>query len=127
MNDTPSSPATPPTPSANDPIRDLQLAYAGLKAQIIGILIVLIILGLGLNIFLLRQVGLARKQSAELEQFIGAYAKGGVPQFNEFLGKLREFSKTNPDFTNILNKYFLPPGQTSAAPISPAATPPPRP
>lgn len=128
MTETPSNnPLPPETQPAIDPIRELQLAFAKLRAQMIGILIILIILGLGLNIFLLRQVGMARKQATELEQFVGAYAKTGVPQLNDFLSRLREFSKDNPDFTPILNKYFLPPGKTSAPPALPSPTSPPRP
>jgi hypothetical protein len=38
---------------------------------------------------------------------------------SEFLTRLQGFTKTNPDFTNILHKYWMPTNAPAAAPVSP--------
>jgi hypothetical protein len=66
----------------------------------------LVILTFSLFVFFLRETSLARRQIAEMAQFVAQYEKGEGRAINDFRIKLQGFAKTHPDFVPVYNKYF---------------------
>ena len=66
----------------------------------------LILLNVGLNIFLLKQVKLARRQVMEARAYVANYQQNSEPVIDNFVAQLQAFSKSNPDFAPTLVKYF---------------------
>ena len=116
---------TEPEPSANpssDPtaaLAALQQAYQSLRTLIHTVLVILLVLTWSVNIFLLKQLSLVRNEVDERQRFVAEYEKNTVPLMSEFLIRLQGFTKTNPDFTNILHKYWMPTNALTAVPVSP--------
>jgi hypothetical protein len=123
MNETP-NPSNVPAPA--DPVTD---ALASLRAQFQATLIILIMICGALDLYLLKQYINLRKDVQALEptvgQMIAGYQQATVPLATKFLGQLKEYAKTHPDFQAILAKYPLSapqdPAGAAAQPAKPAA------
>jgi hypothetical protein len=124
MNDSESFDAAPdfgPEPT------DLQMQVEGLRKLFLAALVALLILGISLNVFLLRQTAFVRKDlqavRPQVQQLLVNFQKNEEPQIKSFVNALVGFSKTHPDFKPILAKYnvtteipFAPPSLQSPAP-----------
>ncbi len=88
-----------------------------------GTLVALVILTGSLSVFLLREVSLVRAQVHELNGYVVNYEANSVPIMREFRASLIEFSKTHPDFSQVLAKYFNPTNYSDSAKVAPAPPP----
>jgi hypothetical protein len=87
----------------------------------------LLVMGVGVNIYLGKQMRLARMQLAEQRQTLGKaaeeFANNNEPMIREFAGAMQSFASTNKDFAPIFDKYrrsfsnYL--SGSSAAPATP--------
>lgn len=93
-------------PSPVEP--DMASSLASVRFLIQCLLAGLIVMSLGLNIFILRQVTIVNRQARELRQGIQDYQTNHVPVMNKFLADLQAFAKTHPDFAPVLGKYSRP-------------------
>jgi hypothetical protein len=109
----------PELPSQTAELESLQQAYQSLRTLIDTVLMILLVLTWSVNIFLLKQLSLVRNEVEERQRFIAEYEKNTVPLMSEFLTRLQGFTKTNPEFTNILYKYWMPTNAPAAAPVFP--------
>jgi len=108
-----------PSSSQTGAVESLQQAYQSLRTLLHTVLVILLVLTWSVNIFLLKQLSLVRNEVAERQRFVTEYEKNTVPLMSEFLTRLQGFTKTNPDFTNILHKYWMPTNALMAVPVSP--------
>jgi hypothetical protein len=69
----------------------------------------LLVMGVGVNIYLGKQMRLARAQLAEQRQIVGRAAEdfqnGSEPMIREFAGAMHSFASTNKDFAPIFDRY----------------------
>jgi len=69
----------------------------------------LLVMGMGVNIYLGKQMRLARAQLAEQRQIVGRAAEdfqnGSEPMIREFAGAMHSFASTNKDFAPIFDRY----------------------
>ena len=69
----------------------------------------LLVMGVGVNIYLGKQMRLARMQLAEQRQTFGKAAEDfvntGEPMIREFAMAMQSFASTNKDFAPIFEKY----------------------
>ncbi len=69
----------------------------------------LLVMGVGVNIYLGKQMRLARAQLAEQRQVIGRAADDfqstSEPMIREFAGAMQSFASTNKDFAPIFERY----------------------
>lgn len=127
MNETPDllkPTSTPPPDSAN-----FVQAFETLRKQFQTTLIVLIILSGAINLYLLRQFTVLRKEIATVEpqvkQMAADYERVTKPLVNSFLKQLTDYAQTHPDFRPVLAKYNIQGAQTGAVPATavPPTTP----
>lgn len=125
MNDTPDLPSSVPAPEP----ANLAQAFETLRKQFQTTLIVLIILSGAINLYLLRQFTVLRKEVATIEpqvtQLVADYQRVTVPLVNTFLKQLSDYAQTHPDFRPVLAKYNIqgaPTGAVPAAVVPPAKT-----
>jgi hypothetical protein len=115
---------TPAQPGAND----VQEQLDGLRHLVVSVLILLLVVSGTLTIYLLRQWRTVSKELAvvrpQATQMIGDYQKNSVPVMSDFLKKVTDFGRANPDFMPILAKYNIRPNATTGAPPTTAAAPP---
>ncbi|MHB8521504.1 MAG: hypothetical protein ACYDH9_12205 [Limisphaerales bacterium] len=104
----------------------LNQAYRTLRVQFLAVLLTLVILCGSLNIYLLRQVSLVRRDLEAnrpvVEKIVAEYVRSGEPTIKDFLNKLEVFSKTHPDFRPILAKYVNS-SDTATVPVQPKSQP----
>jgi len=97
-----------------------------LRHLLLSTLVLVIIVSGTFNVYLLRQVRNMQKDldliRLNANQVVGAY-NAEFPQMQEFVRRLTEFGRTNPDFVPILAKYGQAP--TNAPVSTPAAKSPP--
>ncbi|MBU6399593.1 MAG: hypothetical protein KGS61_04695 [Verrucomicrobia bacterium] len=119
-----------PLASAIEPVRPpaegelslvmLSRAYRRLEVQFVALLLTLVVVCGSLNLFLLRQVSLVRRDLERdrpvVENALADYVRNGEPAIRDLLTKLEAFSKTHPDFRPILARYVSP-SNASAAPL----------
>ena len=69
----------------------------------------LLVMGVGVNIYLGKQMRLARAQLTEQRQIMGRAAEdfqnGSEPMIREFAGAMHSFASTNKDFAPIFDRY----------------------
>ena len=69
----------------------------------------LLVMGVGVNIYLGKQMRLARAQLAEQRQSVGRVAddfkNNSEPMIREFAGAMQSFASTNKDFAPIFDRY----------------------
>ena len=110
------------TPASS--IEDLQQQVRSLWTFFLATLAILILLSASLDLFILRQVRLARKQVEENQKFVDDYNKVSAPMITDFLNKLTAVSKTNAEIGRLLAKYNVPQALAKpGAPVTPAAAP----
>jgi hypothetical protein len=96
------SPSTQVNPSS---FEDLRKQIGFLQVQVMTLMILLIIfLGSGCLV-IFKQASLARKQGMELIQILSDYKEGAAPRMNDFLQRLREYSRNHPDILPIISRY----------------------
>jgi len=77
--------------------------------QVLGLVLVGgILLATGVDIVLLRQVGMLRRQAEQVGQFVSDYQRNELPVINRFVADLQAFARTNADFRPVLNRYIAP-------------------
>lgn len=82
----------------------------------------LIILSLGVNIFIWRQMSLVRQQLDENSRVVADYHRVTEPRIRELLSKLEVFAAANRDFQPIFSKYVPSrPQSTLPSPTKPVA------
>lgn len=105
MNDSESFDAAPNF----DADENFRQQFEGLRKLFLVALVALIILGISLNVFLLRQTAFVRKDlqtvRPQVNQLLANFEKHEEPQIKSFVNALIGFSKTHPDFKPILIKY----------------------
>lgn len=121
-------PITPSTqPSAPD--ADLASQFAGLKQLFYAAVFAMIILGASVNLYLAKQMRLARAQLLEQRQVsartMEEFQKTSEPVVRNFVVALQGFAATNKDFEPIFAKYRgalskYATGPTSTTPVAPA-------
>ena len=104
---------------------DLQMQFEGLRKLVLASLVALLILGISLNVFLLRQTAFVRKDlqtvRPQITQLVANFEKNEEPQIKNFVNALVGFAKTHPDFKPILAKYNI--SAETPPTISPAKIP----
>lgn len=105
------------------PETGLQAQFEGLRKLFIATLVAMLVLGISLNIFLLRQTAIVRKDlqniRPQVDQLVANFQKNEEPEMKRFVNALIEFSKTHPEFKPILSKYKI----TVEMPMTPPAAP----
>ncbi len=65
----------------------------------------LLVMGVGVNIYLGKQMRLARTQLAQQRQTVDDFQKNSEPMIQEFAVAMRSFAATNKDFEAIFERY----------------------
>lgn len=100
----------------------LQAQVSSLRTLLICTWLALIILSLGVNIFIWRQMSLVRQQLDENSRIVADYHRVTEPRIRELLGKLEIFAAANRDFQPIFSKYVPSrPQSTLPTPTKPVA------
>lgn len=104
----------------------LQAQVNSLRTLLTCTWLALIILSLGVNIFIWRQMSLVRQQLDESSRVVADYHRVTEPRIRELLGKLEVFAAANRDFQPIFSKYVpsrpqppIPSAAKPAAPVKP--------
>lgn len=87
-------------------IESLQQAFLSLRNLVQAVVIVMIVLSASLNVFLLRQVTLVRKEIQTRETYISAYLEGGYPKLDTFLDRLQRFAEDNASLQPVLQRHY---------------------
>lgn len=124
-----------PAAGGND---DLRQQCASLQRQVTTLLLAVFVLSGTLTVFLWRQARYARADLEVLQQPASQIIQSfnqEKPIMQDFIVRLNDFSKTNPDFAPILAKYRIPatvsvsttsaPPAVAAPKATPTAAPPP--
>ncbi|MDB6112802.1 MAG: hypothetical protein JWR69_4552 [Pedosphaera sp.] len=98
---------------------DLQAEVQSLRSVVVGALLALVIIGISLNAFMMRQASMAGNQAAEAQKFVDEFNTVNIPAAREFWSKLTDYSKTHPDFAPVMTKFGpffqVPPTNPAAA------------
>ena len=128
MNDTP---LPTPAPVASENVAN---AVATLEKQVHNLLVIVILLVGVLDIYMLRQWVVMRKEVVAIEPQFAQIKENfdrAMPGMNAFMKQLTDYAKAHPDFQPVLAKYPIQytPGPAGAAPIAaqPAKAAPPAP
>lgn len=113
---------------------ELQEQVATLRKLLIAALLAILVLAMGFNYLVLRQLVFTRKDldvvRPQVTQLVEGYTKNEEPQIRSFINNLIGFGKAYPDFMPILAKYKIVADTrpaTAAAPApAPATTPAPQ-
>ncbi len=118
-----SQPQAGPDPAAT--LESLRQQYERLQSLFQLTLVALILLSLGVNLFLFKQMRLARNQLAQEQIAVGKVAQ----DFNRsgelirtFAARMQLYAVTHPDFRLVFDKYrsALGPYLTAPVPVAPA-------
>jgi hypothetical protein len=111
-------------PASQPGVNDLRAECESLRNLVGSLLLLLLVVSGTLNLYLWRQYRTANGAVVEVRQVVANYNKNSVPQINDFLRKLVEFDKKNPDFAPILAKYGVQPANfTGVPPVGVSASP----
>jgi hypothetical protein len=106
---------------------DLQAQFDSLRHLVVSILILVIVISGTLNIYLLRQWRSVSKDLAgvrpQAAQMVAEYQKVSGPMMQDFVKKLADYARTNPDFAPVLAKYHIQTAEATGAPPASAAAP----
>jgi hypothetical protein len=109
-----------PITGSEPALEDLVLGYRRLRLLFHCMAISLILLTGTVFIFLYRQVILVRRQTTQLERRLQYESSGNRQAIVDLRDKLAVFTRQNPDFAPIFNKYFSsnppPPGIQNPVP-----------
>lgn len=104
----------------------LKQQFQVLRTLFHAALVALVLLGLGVDLFLYKQMRIVRAQLEEQRRYVVAYKKTSEPLMNEFAKQLQGFANANRDFQPILERYrpflspyFAPPVPSSGQPVKP--------
>ena len=76
-------------------------------------LVILIVFSGAVNLYLLAQVRTVNKELNREQAIVDGYTRNELPNINNFISQLKEFSKTHPDINPVLAKYNLVPTTNS--------------
>jgi hypothetical protein len=90
-------------------LRELASQFHDLRSLFYLATFALLVMGVGVNIYLGKQMRLARAQLAEQRQTIGRatddFQNNNEPMIREFAGAMQSFASTNKDFAPIFDRY----------------------
>ena len=118
--DEPTNPLNAGMSRADQELRDELQAARGVVSLL---LISMTCIAAAVSVYLYRQVVNLNQQVIESQRVVNTFQSTNLPKMNWFVENLKEFSKTNPDFIPILNKYNMGPGSTPPGGNAPAAAP----
>jgi hypothetical protein len=95
-----------PTTGAEPAGEEILLGYRRLRLLFHCMAISLILLTGTVFIFLYRQVILVRRQTTQLERRLQYESSGNRQAIVDLRDKLAVFTRQNPDFAPVFNKYF---------------------
>ncbi len=104
------------SPAVQTDVTQLRAEYESLRSLTSSLLVLLLVVSGTLNLFFWRQFRAAKATTTEVRQIVAEYNQNTVPAINEFLNKLIDFEKKNPDFGPILLKYGVHPGSFTGVP-----------
>jgi hypothetical protein len=108
-------------------INELRSECESLRQLVASLLVLLLVVSGTLNLYFWRQFrvtkGALDAERPQITQMVAEYDKGQGVAINNFLAKLVDFEKKNPDFAPILAKYGVRPGQSTSAPPATATAP----
>jgi hypothetical protein len=112
-----------PKPPTESP-EDLKEQLASLRGVVTVMLAALVFLGLGLTLYLYRQVAFVNGQVVEARRAVEDYNTNTFPRVESFIVQLNYYARTNADFKPFLSKYGLlltnmPSAPTPATPATP--------
>ena len=87
-------------------VESLAKTVESLRMSLNIALLLITILAFSLFVFFLREVTLARRQTAELVRSVSEYQQNFQPRIEDFRTKLQVYAKTHPDFAPIYTRYF---------------------
>ena len=117
--------------SANEPasLQALQEQVATLRTILVAALMALLLLSVGLNIYLFRQVDMVSKELGLATRIVRDYETNKKPLISTFVSNLVVYARTHQDFNPVLRKFNpvlrklgLPPSTPPPA-TSPDSTP----
>lgn len=111
------------SPSASRP-ESIQRDIETLRFYFTAFVLLMVLISGSINLFLRRQVRLVRAQASELNYVVSDYNKNRAPLMDDFVNRLREFSKTHADYAPIFARYIRP--SETNVPTAPPASQPPR-
>lgn len=91
-----------------------------LRALLVAALMALLLLGAAVNIYLVRQFWMVRKDLAATQSFLQDYQKNKEPMLNEFVTRLQGFAQDHPDLTPFSKSTASnrpPPGRRHRRPL----------
>jgi len=92
--------------TTNTGVEQLREQVKSLQLLLSGVLVILILFGFCLNVFFFRDISLENRSLEQNEKFLAEHGFN-MAQAADFWAKLKEFSKTHPDFAPILAKYNI--------------------
>lgn len=123
-------PKSPESTGGSQSLAQLERNLESLRGLVVVTLGLLVIGAIGVNVLMIQQIGVARRNVEELEKRLkpisGQYETTIKPRISAFLNALVGFSRTDPEFRAILQKYPI----QSSGPVSnavPASVPAPAP
>lgn len=102
-------------------VRNLEQGYRSLAYQLMVALVMVTVLNISVNVYLWKQLSMIRRQAIEMNTLVAEYERRGAPKMNDFVDKLKAFSKSNPDFNSVLSKYWTNNPGVVMPPTEPAA------
>ncbi len=109
-------------------VNGVQEQLDALRHLIVSVLILLLVVSGTLTIYLLRQWRTVSKElaavSPQATQMIRDYQTNRGPAMDDFLRKIADYGRKNPDFMPIMVKYGLNPSAATSAPPTTATAPP---
>jgi hypothetical protein len=122
------SPDLPAADEAPVSLQSLHQAYQNLRTLFQALALIVLVLSGSVNVFLLRQVSLVRKEVQERQRFMDDYTQNNLPLITNFVARLQGFARNNPDFIPVMNRYGIRtdnasgmPGTGPAAPGTPSS------
>ena len=119
------NPANTPGPAGE--VTELRAQCDALRHQVLSLLILLLVVSGTLNLFFWRQYrnasGALNVEGPQVSQMLADYNKNSAPVINNFVTRLQDFEKKNPDFGPILAKYGIRPGTFTGGPPPTATAP----
>ena len=111
-------------------VNELRSQCESLRQLVSSLLVLLLVVSGTLNLFFWRQFkvtkGALDVERPQINQMVAEYNRGQGIAITNFLAKLVEFEKKNPDFSPILAKYGVPLGISGAPPATAAPPTPPK-
>jgi hypothetical protein len=106
---------------------ELRGEFESLRQLVTSLLVLLLVISGTLNYYFWRQFridqGELAVERAQIAQMVQEFNKGQAIAISNFVGKLVDFEKKNPDFSPILAKYGVRPAAATGAPPTTATAP----